>query len=89
MLVHHTYDFPKPPELRELLARALGQGVLFSEVCFVPSAELLIDSRRKGEEHRQQKKILTPAFAPSALKELTPLIFEKSYKVICPVLMCL
>lgn len=38
---------------------------------------------RKGEDHRRQKKIIAPAFAPSALRELTPTFFEKAYKVRC------
>ncbi|KAK4702381.1 hypothetical protein P7C70_g3843, partial [Phenoliferia sp. Uapishka_3] len=65
ILVTHSYDYPKPQEVRGNLSRILGKGILFAE----------------GEDHRRQKKIMTPAFSPSALRDLTPLFFELSYKM--------
>ncbi|KAI5478309.1 cytochrome P450, family 46, subfamily A (cholesterol 24(S)-hydroxylase) [Pseudohyphozyma bogoriensis] len=65
VLVQHPYDFPKPPAVRGNLGRILGKGILFSE----------------GEDHRRQKKLLTPAFSPSHLRHLAPTFFEQSYRL--------
>ncbi|KAK4057130.1 hypothetical protein OIO90_001625 [Microbotryomycetes sp. JL221] len=60
-----AYDYPKPSQVRGELARILGRGVLFAE----------------GEDHKRQRKVMNPAFAPSHLKEMLPTFFEYSYKL--------
>ncbi|KAL8277134.1 hypothetical protein RQP46_010462 [Phenoliferia psychrophenolica] len=65
VLVTHAYDWPKPAERFSFVHKYIGQGVLFAE----------------GDQHRRQRKIMAPAFAPSALRELTPTFFEKAYKL--------
>ncbi|KAM0747058.1 putative cytochrome P450, partial [Meredithblackwellia eburnea MCA 4105] len=65
VLLTHAYEYPKPNEVRGNLSRILGKGILFAE----------------GDDHRRQKRILTPAFSPSALRNLTPLFFEHAYKL--------
>ncbi|KAK4705271.1 hypothetical protein P7C70_g937, partial [Phenoliferia sp. Uapishka_3] len=65
ILVANSYEYPKPQAMRGELGRILGKGILFAE----------------GEDHRRQKKIMTPAFSPSALRDLTPIFFELSYKL--------
>ncbi|CEQ41993.1 SPOSA6832_03754 [Sporobolomyces salmonicolor] len=65
VLLSNAYDYPKPEEVRGDLAMILGKGVLFAE----------------GEDHRRQRRILQPAFSPSAVKALTPVFFEHAYQL--------
>ncbi|KAI5899118.1 cytochrome P450 [Schizophyllum commune H4-8] len=67
--LHHivTRDevYHKPEEARFGLARVLGDGVLVTE----------------GEKHRQQRKIMNPAFGPSQIRELTPVFLYLAEKL--------
>ncbi|KAL1716783.1 cytochrome P450 [Schizophyllum commune] len=67
--LHHivTRDdvYHKPEDARFSLARVLGDGVLVTE----------------GEKHRQQRKIMNPAFGPSQIRELTPVFLELAEKL--------
>ncbi|GJE91800.1 cytochrome P450 [Phanerochaete sordida] len=58
------YEFPKPDFIRDALASmAAGhEGLLVVE----------------GEDHRRQRKILSPAFATPHIKSLSPIIWEKA-----------
>lgn len=58
----HAYDFVKPWGIRVLLGRAIGWGLVVSE----------------GPEHKKQKKALTPAFHVRRIRELCPLMWEKT-----------
>lgn len=53
-----AYQFPKPEHTSAFLQAALGDGLVSSD----------------GERHSRQRKIIAPAFAPSAVKEFQPLI---------------
>ena len=66
LLVTHSYDFVKPPEVQTALARILGVGVLVAE----------------GDEHRFQRKKLMPAFAFRHIKDLYPVFWAKSREVV-------
>ncbi|KAI0075643.1 cytochrome P450 [Panus rudis PR-1116 ss-1] len=61
-ILTHSFDFQKPTETRELLTRLLGLGVLVAE----------------GEQHRQQRRVLNPAFGPAQIRELTPIFNQKA-----------
>ncbi|OJT11871.1 Cytochrome P450 72A14 [Trametes pubescens] len=61
-ILTHSTDFQKPDDARGTLAKILGKGVLFTE----------------GEQHRQQRRIMNPAFGPSQIRELTPIFVEKA-----------
>ena len=61
-----TYDFKKPRLIRDGIGRLLGIGVLFAE----------------GEEHKQQRKALTPAFNFRHIKELYPIFWQKSQEMV-------
>lgn len=65
ILLSRSYDFPKPKTVQEALCKVLGSGLLLAE----------------GEAHRRQKKVMLPAFSPSALKSLTPIFYHLSYKL--------
>lgn len=65
ILVTDSYQFPKPTAIRGDLGRILGYGILFAE----------------GDDHRRQRKIMTPAFSPEALRAMLSTFFELSYKV--------
>ena len=56
VMTQRNYDFIKPPELRNGLGRILGVGILLAE----------------GEEHRVQRKHLSPAFQFRHVKNLYP-----------------
>ncbi|KAL0636831.1 hypothetical protein Q9L58_004189 [Maublancomyces gigas] len=57
VLHHKSYQFVKPPFMRESIGNILGlRGLLFAE----------------GDEHRHQRKLLLPAFSHSHIKNLVP-----------------
>lgn len=62
VLVTNNYAFRKPENVRVLLGRLLGYGVLVAE----------------GDEHRHQRRNLMPAFAFRHIKELYPLFWDKA-----------
>ncbi|THV03802.1 cytochrome P450 [Dendrothele bispora CBS 962.96] len=66
-ILGNAYSYPKPDFVRDSLATmAAGHdGLLTSE----------------GEQHRKQRKILTPAFTHSHIKSLTPIFWEKAEKL--------
>ncbi|KAK7469446.1 hypothetical protein VKT23_003917 [Stygiomarasmius scandens] len=66
-ILGNAYSYPKPDFVRDSLATmAAGHdGLLTSE----------------GDQHRKQRKILTPAFTHSHIKSLTPIFWEKAEKL--------
>ena len=62
VLVHRAYEFEKPFIVRKFLARILGWGLIASE----------------GDQHRLQRKAMTPAFNIRNIRKLYPLMWEKS-----------
>ncbi|KAI1792352.1 cytochrome P450 [Ganoderma leucocontextum] len=64
-IMTHSADYQKPSQARRNLARILGKGVLFTE----------------GEQHRQQRRVMNPAFGPSQIRELTEIFLEKSLEL--------
>ncbi|KAI0373454.1 cytochrome P450 [Pilatotrama ljubarskyi] len=64
--LHHvlTYidDYPRPLENRLSLIEILGRGLLFVQ----------------GDEHKQQRRILNPAFGPAQVRDLTEIFIHKS-----------
>ncbi|KAF2810260.1 cytochrome P450 [Mytilinidion resinicola] len=65
VLVHNSYDFEKPPWVREFLRQFLGDGLLMTE----------------GEEHKFQRKHIMPAFSFRHIKELYPIFWQKSFEL--------
>ncbi|KAI0357855.1 cytochrome P450 [Trametes cingulata] len=61
----HSAEYQKPAQAQRALARLLGQGVLVTE----------------GEQHRQQRRIMNPAFGPSQIRELTETFLEKAMEL--------
>ncbi|KAI4729451.1 cytochrome P450 monooxygenase [Aureobasidium sp. EXF-10728] len=61
-----SYDLIKPPTLIKGLARILGYGVLLTE----------------GQEHKAQRKNLTPAFSYRHIKDLYPVFWDQSRDMI-------
>lgn len=61
-----SYDLIKPPSLIKGLARILGWGVLLAE----------------GQEHKVQRKNLTPAFSYRHIKDLYPVFWDQSREMI-------
>ncbi|KAF6240045.1 hypothetical protein HO173_001655 [Letharia columbiana] len=66
VLTTKSYDFIKPQQLRNGLGRVLGIGLLLAE----------------GDEHKRQRKNLMPAFAYRHVKDLYPVFWEKSIKLV-------
>ena len=58
----NVYDFQKPRGLRNFLARAIGWGLILVE----------------ADEHRKQRRILTPAFNIKKIRELYGLMWQKT-----------
>ncbi|KAF3903186.1 hypothetical protein ABW20_dc0100382 [Dactylellina cionopaga] len=66
VLTSKSYTFVKPRLFQFSLARLLGNGLLMAE----------------GDEHKRQRKILTPAFHPRHLRSLFPLFMTKAKQMI-------
>lgn len=66
VLATKNYEFIKPAHFITALGRILGVGVLLAE----------------GDEHKQQRKNLMPAFAYRHIKDLCPLFWTKSVEMI-------
>ncbi|KAF9020787.1 cytochrome P450 [Hymenopellis radicata] len=64
-ILHNAYDYPKPDETRYNIARMIGPGILVVE----------------GHQHKQQRKVMSPAFAPSHMRELTTTFLDKSIQL--------
>lgn len=62
VLVHKSYDYQKPPELRNFLRLVLGDGLIVVE----------------GDEHKFQRKHVSPAFTFRHIKELYPKFWSKA-----------
>ncbi|KAK3679776.1 hypothetical protein LTR78_000152 [Recurvomyces mirabilis] len=62
VLVQRNYDFVKPTRLRYGLGRILGVGLIIAE----------------GDEHKQQRRQLMPAFAHRHVKDLYSIFWSKS-----------
>lgn len=66
VLVTKNYDFVKPQQVRDGLARLLGVGILLAE----------------GDEHKRQRKELMPAFAYRHVKDLYPVFWSKAREMV-------
>ncbi|KIK80380.1 hypothetical protein PAXRUDRAFT_833550 [Paxillus rubicundulus Ve08.2h10] len=61
----HSSDFQKPSQVRYSLSQILGEGVLFVE----------------GAQHRQQRRIMNPAFGPAQIRALTDIFLAKAIQL--------
>ncbi|KAF5386913.1 hypothetical protein D9615_002005 [Tricholomella constricta] len=61
----NTSVYQKPEAARYNLSRILGSGVLVVE----------------GDKHKQQRKVMNPAFGPSQVRELTEIFIAKSIQL--------
>lgn len=66
VLVHNTYDFEKPRQVRNFLRKVLGDGLIITE----------------GDDHKFQRKHVMPAFSFRHIKELYPMMWRKSIALI-------
>jgi cytochrome P450 len=66
VLVTKNYDFVKPWHIRTGLGRILGRGILVAE----------------GEEHKVQRKNLSPAFSFRHVKDIYPIFWRKSREMV-------
>ncbi|KAF9235965.1 cytochrome P450 [Melanogaster broomeanus] len=63
--VLHSSDYQKPSYIRYGAAQLLGEGLLFVE----------------GVQHRQQRRILNPAFGPAEIRALTGIFLSKAIRL--------
>ncbi|OSD00673.1 cytochrome P450 [Trametes coccinea BRFM310] len=63
----HSAVYQKPEQAQRTLSRLLGNGVLIAE--------------GKRDQHRQQRRVMNPAFGPSQIRELTEIFVEKSIEL--------
>ncbi|KAK9469790.1 cytochrome P450 [Lipomyces arxii] len=66
VLSSQSYTFIKPPFIARSLNGVLGNGILFAE----------------GDVHKQQRKLLMPAFSFGHVKSLVPIFLEESSRLI-------
>ncbi|WPH01325.1 Cytochrome P450 monooxygenase [Acrodontium crateriforme] len=62
ILVTKSYDFEKPPPIRNFLRRLLGDGLIIVE----------------GDQHRFLRKTMLPSFGFRSVKDLYPIFWDKS-----------
>ncbi|KAI0643925.1 cytochrome P450 [Trametes meyenii] len=72
-ILTHSADYEKPDQARRMLSSLLGKGVLITEGTYTAA-----EAQSEGEQHRQQRRIMNPAFGPSQIRELTEIFVEKS-----------
>ncbi|KAI0060548.1 cytochrome P450 [Artomyces pyxidatus] len=61
-VLSHAVEYQKPEQVRYNLGQVLGHGLLFVE----------------GDKHKQQRRIMSPAFGPTQIRALTSIFVEKS-----------
>ncbi|OSC99351.1 cytochrome P450 [Trametes coccinea BRFM310] len=61
-ILTHYDDYGRPEENSKTFAELLGKGVLLV----------------RGEEHRQQRRIMNPAFGPVQIRDLTEIFLQKA-----------
>ncbi|EPS98326.1 hypothetical protein FOMPIDRAFT_1024652 [Fomitopsis schrenkii] len=61
-ILTHSHDYPKPDMMRFALSKIVGPGLLVVE----------------GEQHRQQRRILNPAFGPAQIRGVTDIFVDKA-----------
>lgn len=64
-VLQHADMWPKSASTNIMLRRMLGNGLITAA----------------GSDHRRQRRVLNPAFSPKAVKEMTPIFFEKARAV--------
>ncbi|GLB35567.1 putative cytochrome p450 [Lyophyllum shimeji] len=64
-IIVHTDIYQKPEATRYNISRIVGSGVLVVE----------------GDKHKQQRKVMNPAFGPSQIRELTDIFIAKSLQL--------
>jgi cytochrome P450 len=64
-ILSRTSDYPKPSYIRYAMAKLLGNGLLCVD----------------GDQHRQQRRVLNPAFGPAQIRALTDIFFAKAIKL--------
>ncbi|KIK04008.1 hypothetical protein K443DRAFT_676319 [Laccaria amethystina LaAM-08-1] len=64
-ILMNSYDYEKLPESRVALTNILGAGLLVVE----------------GDKHKQQRRIMNPAFGPAQIRELTDIFVRKSIQL--------
>ncbi|KAG6852669.1 hypothetical protein C0991_010037 [Blastosporella zonata] len=60
-----TFGYVQTPLARVFIERLFGRGILWAE----------------GESHRRQRKALSPAFSNAAIRKLTSVFYDSSYKL--------
>ncbi|KAI0824809.1 cytochrome P450 [Trametes gibbosa] len=65
-VIHHVFThhefYTRPHENLKFLTETLGQGLLFVQ----------------GEKHKQQRRIMNPAFGPTQVRDLTEIFLQKA-----------
>ncbi|PBK62890.1 cytochrome P450 [Armillaria solidipes] len=61
-ILFNAYDYPKPPITRTLPTEVIGQGIIIAE----------------GNEHRRQRKVMSPAFSHSHILQFHDIFLEKA-----------
>ncbi|EPQ51721.1 cytochrome P450 [Gloeophyllum trabeum ATCC 11539] len=64
-ILTHSFDYQKPKDASRNIAQIFGYGLLAVE----------------EEEHKQQRRIMNPAFGPMHLREMTSIFFEKAIQL--------
>lgn len=65
VLRSNPYAWPKSSEIRTIISRLLGKGLIWAE----------------GEDHKRMKRIMQPAFSPKALRKVVPVFQETAQRV--------
>ena len=66
VLINHPYDYVKPELGRKFLEQTIGKGLIVAE----------------GNEHKLQRKSVTPAFSGKHVRDLVPVFWKKATELV-------
>ncbi len=64
-----SYSFPKAPTFRKFVDKLIGRGIVHAE----------------GEQHKRQRRIISPAFSTTAIRDVTPVFFKCSNQLVAKI----
>ncbi|KAH8830250.1 cytochrome P450 [Flagelloscypha sp. PMI_526] len=62
----NAYTYIKPPAFSDMFVRFVGKGIIWAE----------------GDNHRWQRRMVSPAFSPAAIKKMAPAVMSCTEKMV-------
>ncbi|KAI9059130.1 cytochrome P450 [Trametes sanguinea] len=76
-ILTHSMDYGVPEDNVKTVGELLGKGMVAAGSCLYGiSYRVMV-----GEQHRQQRRIMNPAFGPGQIRDLTPVFLQKAQEL--------